>query len=408
MEDIVVVEDDSVIKKINKTAEKLTKKFSKKRKLDEAQLLKSRPLWQKILIGCVDTLLVFLIVFSCCLSISVLVAKKDKTVPSFAGFSALTIASGSMVDAGFDIGDTIVTQAVDTRTLNAGDKIAFYVYAKDYNRFYSLKSSVVETQQKTKGKFSFASFFGVKSQKITEASRAGANLVFHEIVKVYEDQNGERWFKTKGASNSSEDTWVTSENMVLGVLVENGFSHFLASILTLLTKKMVMLILAIVLPLVALIGMMAFELMRYISLVKIELDVVEEKRKLTDDICVKNKIGFGMDKKTKLKVLAQATPEEKAEYISLLWEDGQAPNSIKKYYLRQQQMLKFNKKLLSLNRECEQMFKDGVSANKIAKHYLKEKEKIEEERKNTQERLNEIRKAYKETKGTDADVAVAE
>lgn len=395
MENIVLIEDDSVEKKIKQTAKKLQKKYSTKRKVNE-KILKVRPWWQKLLLGIFDAFLVLLILFASCLSVSVVIAKTNKTVPSFAGLSALTIASGSMVAAGFDIGDMIVTKSVDAHTLNVGDKIAFYVNSNDYNRFYTLKSKLVEEPSKTKTNLSFEGFFGVKPKPITDAAKAGCNLVFHEIVRIYETENGERWFKTKGASNSAEDAWITSEHLVLGVLNASGFARFLASILTAMTKNIFVLVIIILIPLFVLSALLIFSTIKSIALAKLELDVVEEKRKLTDEICVKNNVGFNMDKKSKLKVLAQAEPDEKLEYISLLWKDGSAPNSIKKYYIRQQQILKFNKKLLNLNRECEKMLSDGVSADKIAKHYMKQKEQIEKEREEAETRLKEMRKAYKE------------
>ncbi len=399
MDNVIVVEDDSVAKKLQKTAEKLKKKYStKKRVVNEEKLLKERPWWQKLISGVVNALLVLLILLSASLSVSVVISKLNRTVPSYAGYSALTIVSGSMVEAGFNIGDTIMTKTVDAHTLNKGDKIAFYVYSKDYNRFYSMKSKLVTDKEDTKTIIPFTSFFGVKPSKITEASKAGANLVFHEIQRVYEDENGERWFKTKGASNSAEDAWITSEDMVLGILDESGFAKFMASLLTTMNNNMMMLVGVILIPLLVLAGMMIMGFVKDVSLAKLELDVVEEKRKLTDEVCVKNDVGFNMDKKTKLKVLAQAKPEEKTDYIALLWEDGQAPNSIRKYYLRQQQMLKFNKQLLELNRECEKMYNDGVKMEKIAKHYSAEKAKIESEREKVEERLKKMRKNYKAAK----------
>ena len=64
--------------------------------------------------------------------------------------------------------------------------------------------------------------------------------------------------------------------------------------------------------------------LKNIQIAKLELDCVEEKRKITDDICVKNKVGYQMSNKTKYKILAQATDENRNEYIKLLWKDGTA------------------------------------------------------------------------------------
>ncbi len=394
MDNIIVVEDDSVRKKIQKTAEKLERKYTASRKVNEKELLEGRPWWKKLISAAINLILALLIVFSCAMSLSVIVSKINRTVPSFAGYSALTIVSGSMVAAGYEVGQTIVTKSVDPHTLSIGDRIAFYVYEPDYRRYSSAGSTEVTTQQEVKTETPFFSFFGLKSAKITEASRNGARLVFHEIVGIYDDANGERWFKTKGASNPGVDTWITSESLVLGILDEGGFGGALASILTTMTNNMATFIIIIMIPLLALAAMLSLQLIRSMSRIKLEMDVVEEKRKLTDEICVKNNIGFRMDKQTKLKVLAQAKDDQKLDYISLLWEDGSAPNSIRKYYLRHNQMLKYNKQLLELNRMCEQMMQDGVKMDEIARFYTEGKTKINSEREKTEARIKKMRKAY--------------
>ena len=126
----------------------------------------------------------------------------------------------------------------------------------------------------------------------------------------------------------------------------------------------------------------------------LELDVVEEKRKLTDEICVQNDVGYEMDYETKFKVLACAPDDQKMEYISLLWRDGTAPNNIKKYYLRKEINLQSIEKLRDVNRECERMFKDNVSMTKIAKYYQTERAKIEKEQEAYKKTLKELKIKY--------------
>ena len=129
---------------------------------------------------------------------------------------------------------------------------------------------------------------------------------------------------------------------------------------------------------------------------KLELDCIEEKRKITDPICVKNNIGFNMSKKNKYKILAQAKAKDKLTYISLLWRDGKAPNAIKKYVMRKDLLLRPNRKLLELNRKCEKMFKQGKKSETIARFYLIEKAKIEQEQQALRNRLKLISKYHKQ------------
>ena len=145
-----------------------------------------------------------------------------------------------------------------------------------------------------------------------------------------------------------------------------------------------------------------------VELAKLEYDVVEEKRKLTEDICVENKIGFRMSEETKYKVLAVAPPDEKLLYITLLWEDADYNhNSLKKYYLRKQLYLRPITKLRNINRACEQMFKDGVDPYKIAKYYTTGKKQIQKEQEAYKKRIKALRKATKAKSQADNLVTVA-
>jgi hypothetical protein len=137
---------------------------------------------------------------------------------------------------------------------------------------------------------------------------------------------------------------------------------------------------------------MIFYFIKHIQIAKLELDCVEEKRKITDPICVKNKVGYQMSRKTKYKILAQATDKNREEYIKLLWKDGHLPNSVKKYYLRKRILLKPMEDKLKLNRECEKKFKRGVKPTTIAKYYLAEKAKIEKREAEIRKRIKNIKK----------------
>ena len=95
-----------------------------------------------------------------------------------------------------------MVKAVDTSTLREGDIIAFYVYSDSYSEFDSENTTKLDLEDtKTKSNITIGNFFGFQSNEIKEAANAGSMIVFHEIVGIYEDSNGERWFETKGSSN---------------------------------------------------------------------------------------------------------------------------------------------------------------------------------------------------------------
>ncbi len=396
LQEITIVEDDSVERTIAKVATKLNSKYSKKRKVNE-WILKELTGVKKVVSVLLNILFVIVIFCAGLLTISCIVSRANGTIPTFAGYSLMHISSGSMEASGFEVGENIVVKAVNTDTLRVGDDIAFYVYDNSYNDFDLSNVDLLDLEDTdAKTNITFANFFGFQSQAIKEAANAGSRIVFHQIYAIYEDENGERWFETKGTSNAGIDVWRINEVYVIGIYDDSGFGHTMALILNSLTNNSNFLLLLMI-PFAIFTLLIVYNIVRDLQKAKLELDVVEEKRKLTDDICVKYGIGYSMDTKTKYKVLAQANDEEKQQYISLLWKDGSAPSSIRKYVIKKQLYLSGMKKLLNLNRECEKMFKDGEKPNDIAKYYIKEKEKILNEQSRKEKRVRDLRKKMMDT-----------
>lgn len=414
MQGVIVVEDDSVQKKLLKTAKSLHKKYNKKRKINEAKYSKPVKKWQRVVAGLSTAFTILLIMFTCCLTMAVVVSRFRHTVPTFAGYSVLQVISPSMTfdpehnknynggigdgfvpARGFEVGDTVVVRSVAADSLNVHDIIAFYVNQSLSSRHSSRDlTSANQTGVQNRTNMTFGSFFGFQPKAQAEAGSAGCVVYFHEITAIEVDENGERWFTTHGYANGSNDAFFTNEKMVVGVYDPSAFGKVVSGVLNGLTDNPYLLITITLAPLFLLAAMISWGLVRDIVLAWIELDVVEEKRKLTDLICVRNNIGMNMDTKTKYKVLAQAQPEEKIQYISLLWRSGSVPENVRKYYLRKQYQVRFNQQLLELNRQCEQMLKDKVPMDKIAAYYTEGKQVIEANRENHAKRVKRLRKIY--------------
>lgn len=394
-DNVTIIEDDSVERAIKKVAKKLDSKYSKKRKINE-WFLKEFTGVKKCLSIVLNILFIVIIIFTSLLCFSCIVSRVNGAVPTFAGYSLMHISSGSMTESGFNVGDNIVVRAVDTNTLRIGDNIAFYVYEESYSSFDLSSSKRLELEDvNAKTNLTISNFFGFQSDEIKRAAKSNSMIVFHQIVGIYEDENGERWFETKGTSNSGIDNWRTNQAYVIGIHDNSAFANMIASILNSLTNNFNF-ILLILIPFLIFALLIVFSFAKDLQRAKLELDVVEEKRKLTDEICVKNGIGYSMDTKTKYKVLAQASDEEKQEYLSLLWKDGKAPTSIRKYVIKKQIYLSEMKKLLALNRECEKKFHEGENPNKIAEHYIKEKKKILKEQEIKEKRIRSLKRRFNE------------
>lgn len=387
---IIEKEDPSVNELLNKTAKELKRKYNKQRKIKYKLLNKKTPL-QKFFSIVLDMICVLMVLIAFIVCFSSLNSTMQGFIPSFGGCTNMIVSSRSMEKSGYFVGDAIIVRYVDTKTLNVDDKIAFYHYPVSYTGFKVENSTDVSSVvSKRKYSLTFKELLGFRNEEMKQAQKNKSEIIFHHIRAIYEDENGTRWFKTYGSSNDSDDSWWIKDTMVVGVEDTTVFSKIFAGLLSFTTKPYALLI--IILPVAVLLIALVVFFFKNIQIAKLELDCVEEKRKITDPICVKNKVGYQMSRKTKYKILAQATDENREEYIKLLWKDGHLPNSVKKYYLRKRLLLRPMKDKLKLNRECEKKFKRGVKPTTIAKYYLSEKKKIEQREEEIRTRLKNIKK----------------
>lgn len=392
--DIQEVEDPSVQELLNKTAKELHAKYNKQRKIKE-KLLNVTPPTKKAVSIAIDCFFVLFFIAAFIICFATINTTLNGFLPNVAGFTNVIIASESMVNSGYEVGDVAVIHSVDADTLKVNDKIAFYVYPFSYiNIEESDLTEVPSPNVKTKYTLTVPLLLGFQSEEVKQAASIKSDVVFHHIRAIYEDENGDKWFKTYGSSNGSDDTWWIHENYIVGVEDNTIVSKAFLGILTFAAKPYGFAFIAV--PAIVMVIFVALTFLKSVQVAKLELDCVEEKRKITDPICVKNKIGWQMDNKTKYKILAQATEENWDEYTKLLWEDGKVPTGIKKYYMRKKLLLSTNRELLQLNRDCEKMFKEGKKPTKIAQHYLKEKNEIQSREDEIKKRLKSIYKHKQE------------
>lgn len=408
--EVTIQHDRSVERVIERTQKKLLRKYNRRKDVDEKWLKNSQSGTSKAISIILTAVTAVVMVFAVIFCIGTIYSAYNGTPPMFFSHSTMKIASGSMsaptitiegeeYESGFEIGDTIVIRSVDTKTLKVGDKIAFYAYAKNYAKYHQIgkEEITVDPNTKTKYKTSFLQLLGFQTKELTEAAKNNGMLTFHHITNVYRDTNGKLWFKTQGSANAVKDVWYVSEEMVVGIYSKSVLGNFVARIVELIaTDWGFILLLLVPIGLLTLILIRSFAIDLQLAL--LELDVVEEKRKLTDALCVKNKIGYRMDNKTKYKVLAQAEEDEKLQYILLLWPKSLNSNAIKKYVIRKKYLLEPNKKLLLLNRECEKMYQDGKQIKEIAVYYAKQKEMIEKKQKEVEKRMKHMHEALEKRK----------
>ena len=396
---VIEKRDNSVQRVIERNSRTLKRKLNKKRKINEKLLKKRSPL-QKLFSYIFDTLLVIFLAFAGVLCFSTINSQFQGVPPTFAGFMNYKVQTTSMVASGFNRFDNFIARSVDTKSLNVGDIIVFYPHGKvdqDFRLNYQDSATVVEeTSGQIRYKFDIKSLFGFQTDEIKEAAKSGIQPVVHHVYQILQTPDGKWWFKTKGSSNPNVDNWTISEDMVLGAYDKSSAAQVVSKLISAITSQYGVLIL--VAPIFLFAFIIIFECIRDVQLAFLELDCVEEKRKITDDICVRNDVGFNMDTKTKYKILAQASDDERTTYISLLWRDGQEPQAVKKYIHKKNLLYKYNRKMVELNRECEKMYKEGVSMDKIAQIYTYKKEVIMEEERLEAKRLRYLSKQINERK----------
>lgn len=390
-------EDDSVQKKLTKKAIKLQKKYYKRRKIKEKYIHK-KSLAKKLVSVVFDIALVGVALICGLVCFCNISSRMQNLPPSIGGYMAMQVVSGSMRASGFEIGDSVMIKSVDTDTLKEGDMIAFYVYAPSYQNFSQYRSTKIdpETTPDLKYEVSVSSFLGLQNAEVQEAAKMNSRRVFHQIIGVYQDKEGVRWFETKGTSNASKDRWWVKETLVIGAYSDTKIASVMSVVINTMTSS-IGTIVVLMIPLVIVAMFIVGICMKDVYSSMLENEIVEEKRKLTDEICVKNKIGFNMNTKTKYKVLATAAPEDKMKYIELLWKDGNTPNAMKKYYLRKRMLIKPLEEKNALHRECEKLFEAGENPREIAKYFEEQEQKIEAKYARMKDKLKVIKEAHEES-----------
>lgn len=196
-------------KKEEKIQEESQKIDAKKNNLEPSSkvdpsknLSKKKEKWtpKRILNLVLDIVLFPILIFATCFSLSLIITKITKGVPMVFGYAMITVVSGSMRDAGFEVGDKAFIKQTEANELAVGDYIAFFDYVDPaHPRPATIANGEKPTSNPRKNR-----------------------IVFHEIIKIETDANGDLWFRTKGTNNASADYNVIYQDYVIGKHVDDG------------------------------------------------------------------------------------------------------------------------------------------------------------------------------------------
>ena len=165
-----------------------------------------------------DILLIPIFIISFIASGLVLFQNKSQGVSSVFNLSIVKVMTGSMIKSGFDIDDIVFVVKTDTKKLwgniEGGDIIAFYQYADKADE------SLTKTQlQSVDEKLPVTQNAPEERKSVDEVK--SYRVVFHQIVGVYQDETGIRYFETWGTSNGTtsaprKDSVKIREDYVIG------------------------------------------------------------------------------------------------------------------------------------------------------------------------------------------------
>lgn len=271
-----------------------------------------------------DILLIPVIILSLFTSFVMLNAKSENKVVSILGYSVVKILSGSMVDAGYEIGDFTMIKKVNTDNLRIGDDIAFYRFF-DSNDPSESRLTLIEDFNNLPEITSDKSVVGKTTQE--DAISRKASIIFHRIEAVYMADDGTRFFKTKGVSNDDPDPFLIRDEFVVGKNVIN--SHFLMDALGFCSTSMGMIVLVIV-PLSILIFFQLMEIFDMVIAISLEKKVLSLIVPFNDEEVVTMNIAKDMDEFDKIYFYDITSKKKKSEVQEFLWGQLKSEKASKK------------------------------------------------------------------------------
>jgi len=285
---------------------------------------KEKTSFSKVLGIITDILLLPVIILSLFTSFVMINAKSENKVVSILGFSVVKILSGSMVDAGYNVGDYTMIKKINTEKLRVGDDIAFYRFFDPSDPSES-RLTLIEDFNNLPEITSDKSVVGTTTQE--DAISKKASIIFHRIEAVYMAQDGTRFFKTKGVSNGSSDPFLIRDDFVVGKNAIN--SHFFMDVLKFCSTSIGMVVLVIV-PLSILIFFQLMEIFDMVIAISLEKKVLSLLVPFDNEECLSMKIGKDMDDLDKIYFYDVTSKKKKSEVKEFLWGHLKAEDASKK------------------------------------------------------------------------------
>ncbi len=271
-----------------------------------------------------DILLFPIVIVALAVSLLIMFQGKSDTVPSIFGVSIVRILSGSMENSGFNIGDNVIIKKTNTNTLWKGDIIAFFQKEDpaDAGRILTILNNIDDEPNITKP---------IPENRLTldDLQGTGMRVVFHEIINVYYDETGTRFFETKGSSNASADSVKIRADFVIGKYVDTpqwfrGVIKWIAS--------PVGMVVCVCIPLGILIIFQSLALIEQINFMYVEKKLIKGEMHWQDREA-KRLIQTGdMEEVCKIIYFSKVDEDEREELAENLWVFKNRLNKKQKQY----------------------------------------------------------------------------
>lgn len=289
-------------------------------------------LFKKIMAISVDVVLYPLIMLSLLTSMISITARDNTQVRGVFGYSVVTILTGSMKAGGFDVGDVVflknekpqnIVQTIveddedeEQSILQLGDVIAFYRYGVGAPSKGSLTKiepgeALPEIDENAEKIYNSS----IKNNAIKSKSE----VIFHRVIAIYMASDGTYFFETKGDSNSSADTTLINQHLMVGKYIK--MPKIVTSALTYMITPDGMFWIIIV-PLAVIVFLQIIELMTIVFDMATEKKVLEGSLPFDSEESIKAKVGREMSEYNKIYFYDITPQEQKHRVREFLWEEG--------------------------------------------------------------------------------------
>ena len=246
--------------------------------------------------------------------------KKPNEISGLFGYAFAVVQSGSMLDAGFEVGEVVLIHTTSTDTLKKDDIIVFYSY-KDAADNAVLSNLTNITDAVTSGEYQD---FEIDDSSLarhakTDAINAGSMLIFHRIIDVFVDEYGTRFFATKGDSNAGADTIYIREDFVCAEYVNS--SPFVQNVLQFITSPLGLTV-VILLPILLTILLQVISFLGELKTARIVEKLLKRQMHYSEVDTQKHKLNEMLTDAEKIYLYDISPQQDKPNIAIILWDEG--------------------------------------------------------------------------------------